>query len=437
MTGQINSSAALLRGIKHQSPDILTIIGGPCCTGEMAEGIVSLAEEIDYVFSGESEKTLLTFLQQGAAQRDALQRIIREEPLSDLDDLPIPDYSIFTRQAEAFLGKDAPGIKIWYETSRGCWWAQHAKCTFCSEYRPNYRQKSVKKVLHDMTHISTNYPGQMLFIADNIMPKSYRDELLPELSRRDNLPEIAYHIRASCDLSEVLRYKQAKITAVLPGIESFATPLLKLMNKGMTGRQHLYFLRNAMSAGMYCDWFLLWGFPGDQLAWYQDILRLLPLIRHLQPPRRFLPMFLARFSEYLDHPQTFEIQKSRPWAAYEQIFPEGAEVEKLAYWYAADFPSESYEHPEIISEIAHEVVVWQQTWKQTKLMLKSFLGNDLIYDTRNGEKRTHVLEPQRARTIMTYQEYDDSETLRWAIEHKLGVVWDSWYVPLVTAEPDV
>ena len=63
MMGQTNCSIALLTGIKKHCPDTITIIGGSNCEGEMAEGIASLSDDVDYIFSGESETTFLDFLQ--------------------------------------------------------------------------------------------------------------------------------------------------------------------------------------------------------------------------------------------------------------------------------------------------------------------------------------------------------------------------------------
>jgi hypothetical protein len=64
---QNNSSVAILKGLKKIRPDIITLIGGRNCEGEMASGIASLCPEIDYIFSGESDETLKEFLKRYAA----------------------------------------------------------------------------------------------------------------------------------------------------------------------------------------------------------------------------------------------------------------------------------------------------------------------------------------------------------------------------------
>ncbi len=78
--GQTNCSIALLNGIKSIRPDIITLIGGADCKGEMAQGIASLSSAIDYIFSGESELSFCNFLQSYSTGELPSERIIRGKP---------------------------------------------------------------------------------------------------------------------------------------------------------------------------------------------------------------------------------------------------------------------------------------------------------------------------------------------------------------------
>lgn len=271
------------------------------------------------------------------------------------------------------------------------------------------------------------------------MPRSYHKELVPLMSKKEEFPALGYQLRADLDLQDLIDLRKANIKTILPGIETFSTNLLKLMHKGITGRQSLLFLRNAVSVGIYTKWLLLWGFPGDKVSDYEDVLRILPLIRHLQPPTRFEPMTLMRFSPYLARQQEYNMTNVRPWSVFTMIYPEWANIEKLATYYIAVYPCESYENPELIREIANEVVCWKKAWKNSKLVMGHVMGTYVIYDTRDIHQKgkTHVLEYQQAKEIMTSHVYTESESQKWAVEHKLGVILDSWYVPLVTAKPEL
>lgn len=439
MMRQTNCCIALLNYVKKHSPGTITIIGGSSCKDEMAQGTASLSEAIDYIFSGESEISFLNFLKGYSVHKLPPRRIIGGEQPGDLDTLPLADYEIFFKQYARFLGENAPAkTRIWYETSRGCWWAEKSKCTFCSEHHGiSYRQKSVNKVVDDLERISQAYPQKLLSMADIIMPHSYHRELLPLISKKEGFPSLGYQVRATLDLHDLVNLKNAKIDVILPGIETFSSHLLKLMKKGATGWQNLLFLRNVASVGIFAYWYLLWGFPGDRISDYEEVLRILPLIRHLQAPKKFISMVLMRFSPYLENQQKYKITNVQPWAVLDKVYPDGIDLEKLATYYTGEFPSQVYQNPEIIREIANQVITWQKTWRNTTVVMGPFMDAFAIYDNRDihNKAKTHILDYQQAKEIMTSRFYNESESLKWAAAEKLGVVIDSRYVPLVTASP--
>lgn len=438
MAGQTNCCIALLSIIKKCSPETITIIGGSNCKDRMSEGTASLSSAIDYIFSGESETTFLNFLKDFFSGELPSQRIIQGEPLSDLDVLPLADYEIFFDQYTRLLGNNTLNkTRIWYETSRGCWRAQKSKCALCGEHHTSYGQKSIKKVLLDIERITQSYPDKSIFMTDIVMPPSYQEELLPVISKIQGFPSLGYHLRPILDLKHLVNLKKAKITCNVTGIETFSTQLLKLMNKGTTAKHSLLYLRNAFCVGILTTWVLLWGFPGDTIADYEEVLYILPLIRHLPPPSLIQPMKLIRFSPYFEDQEKYKITNVRPWAVIGNIYPDWADLDKLAAYYTGEFPSESYRSPGIIREIADQVATWQKSWKKTNLAMGRFMDAFAIYDNRDihEKAKTHVLDYQQAKEIMTSHIYNGTGNLKWALEEKLGVVADSWYVPLVTASP--
>ncbi|MCP4130381.1 MAG: RiPP maturation radical SAM protein 1 [bacterium] len=440
--GQTNCSIALINGIKRINPEIISIVGGTNCQGEMARGIASLSDAVDYVFSGESEYTFSQFLSACSDQQLPSERIITGKPLYDLESLPLLDYKDYFTQLKAFLRDDAPkAAGVWYETSRGCWWGEKNKCTFCgqNEETLKFRQKSAGKALKELGILGERYPGVVVVMADNIMPFSYQNELLPVLAEKKEYPAIHfYYTKANLKLKELIEFKKARIEKITPGIESFSSGLLKLMNKGVTARDNLQLLKNGRAVGIDLHWFMLWGIPGDKLEDYEEILRILPLIRHFQAPNKFLCIYLERFSCYFEKPFEYEITNMRPWEVYNMIYPEWADIEKLAYYFVGEYPSEAHKHRELIEKISMEVAIWQASWKEAKLLMTPFLDRYMVLDRRGvGEDKNHVLEFPRAQEIMKYAPYRGTENQEWAVEEKIGVVVDSWYVPLVTAAPEM
>jgi hypothetical protein len=90
---QTAASFALLRRIKRIRPETIVIIGGANCESPMADGILSLGPEIDFLFSGESEDTFpafLTSLKKGVLPDTP---VIYGSPCRVMDEVPTPDYT--------------------------------------------------------------------------------------------------------------------------------------------------------------------------------------------------------------------------------------------------------------------------------------------------------------------------------------------------------
>lgn len=437
--GQTNCSIALLNGIKCLQPDVVTITGGSNCSGEMAQGIASLTDSIDYIFSGESESSFCRFLESYSKCTLPSQRIILGEPLKELDSLALPDYTCFIEQTECFRGKDAlPYISLIYETSRGCWWGEKQACRFCSEEKA-FRQKTARKTLEDLKQICRQYQPEGIYMSDVSMPLSFHEEVFPKLVEREKeLPRLYYQFKSNLQLPDLINLKKANVGLGTVGIEAISAGLLKLMNKGITGWQNVKFLRCTRSVKLHVDWLLLWGFPGDKIEYYQETLDILPLIRHLQPPITLMHVFLTRFSPYFSNAKDFKITNLRPWAVYDMIFPDWAEKDKLASWFIGDYPCEAHENPQLIKAISEEVVLWKKLWRTTRLVMVPFQDYYIIFDNRDivGNKQT-VIDACKAKEIMKTSVYNESEYQKWALTEKYGVLMDSWYVPLVTASPEL
>lgn len=423
---------------KNQHPRPVTMMGGANCEGEMGDGLAMLCRDIDFIFSGESEKTFGDFLDEFRHGHLPAKRVIRGKRLENLDELPQPVYEPYLTQRKIFLGEhDRDSWALGYETSRGCWWG---KCHFCGMNgidRAPFRWKSPGKALGDLDKLFTGYPGRSVIMTDKVMPVPYREKVLPMLGEKENGSVIAYEHRSDLSFADLYHLKKARVEVIKPGIEALSTGLLKIMNKGISAWQNIFFLRNTAALGMYVDWNLLWGFPGDEAQYYQETLELLPLLRHCSPPHVFRHICIDRFSPYFSQPGDFHIQQLRPWAVYHMIYPDGADVGKLANRFIGDYPCGSHDTPGLIRDIAGEVQEWKQRGKEAKLVMIPFMEQYMIYDNRGikGNKNHHVVTVERAKKIMSLHDYDESGDLKWAVSNQLGVVLDGRYVPLVTADP--
>jgi len=447
---QTSASVALLRRIKSRCKNTLTILGGANCDGEMGQGIASLPSDIDYIFSGDSEVTFVRFVRGILAGSPPSSRLLCGEPCRDMDSLPRPAYDEFYEQRRQFLPQSkvpAEQTQIPYETSRGCWWGKIHHCTFCgfNEDAIDFRQRSPGRVVEDLRALLDAYPTKRISMADAIMPYAYFRTLLPRLARERLGATIFYELKANLSLPHILALKRAGITRIQPGIESLSSSLLTLMNKGVQARQNLMLLRFARAAGVGLYWNLLWGFPYDDVKAYQENVRLLPLLHHLPPPRGLRHLSIDRFSPYHFHPAQFGVRNIKPLAGFYDLLPKGIDVERIACNFIADYPCGAHDHVEVIQRLWQEMTRWQAAWKERDgppnqdLRLSRKGRSFVLVDTRDllRKKRAYSLDEQEASTLMTSRPYSGSRLEAWAVQEKLAVITDSWFVPLAVAEPQV
>jgi ribosomal peptide maturation radical SAM protein 1 len=448
--GGLAPAIALLNRVKQADANIITVLGGSLCEGDMAEGILSLKSSIDYVFSGEGETTFPTFARKVLSGHLPGKGIIYGKEVMNLDTISLPNFEEYFKQKEKIYSQQSSSkSSIWvpYETSRGCSWR---RCTFCglNGERMSYRTKSPGKIIEELKQLVNRHNGCIVNMADNIMPAQYFNNLIPQISREIPSIRIQYEVKANLLLEQVIALKKAGITRIQPGIESLSPSLLRRMRKGVTVRQILALLRYARSVGIQVLWNILVGFPGDQTSEYEETLHLLPLIRHLQPATRLSSMKIFRFSQYQVSPEEHEIRDLRPAGLHKDILPSHADLEKIAYYFSGDFKAQSYENPQIIVALEKEYQEWLKEWKIFDLIpLDSLLPKlhlerksstrFLLHDTRGlpGRPEKMIVDREKANVLLVAHPWDSSSSLKWALDSQLGVLMESWFIPLATAEP--
>lgn len=443
---QTAPGVALLSRVKRRSPDTLTVFGGANCEGEMAQGILSLSKDVDYVFSGESEETFCSFLRDSRVEPPA-DRIINGNPCRQLDEIPLVQLSEFYQQhkqwfPESLLVREG-GYWACYETSRGCWWGQRRQCTFCGLNGEGivYRQKSAERVFSDLAALTGEYPVRRICMTDNNMPHDYFKTLLPRIAEQLQGLEIFYELKANMSLQAVETLGKAGVTLVQPGIESLSTECLKLMGKGVTARQNINLLRYARGAGVGLSWNILYALPGDRLASYREMLEMIPLLKHLQPPLGVSHLSIERFSRYFTDRKAYRITDLQPLPVYYGIFPESAEVEKLAYHFAGTYPSESKQEVSFMQKFEEAVESWRDSWRGSGELPSLALtevgaGSYLLLDTRGltGNQEVSFLSEEQAAVVMVGKSADQN-LVRWAFTRKLLLEIDGQPMPLATSAP--
>lgn len=330
---------ALTRRVKELNPGIVTILGGANCEAEMGVATALEFPWVDLVVSGEAEELLPTLCKTILAGKLAdtplpagvLGQNIRTHPdpykappraSADLNTSPTPDFDDFFEGLDGYAlsAEITPALMI--ESSRGCWWGAIKHCTFCglNGGSMSYRFKPAEQVMGELDEMSARYGLTRFLVVDNILPLDYFDTLLPQLAERGAPYHLFYEIKANIHFDQLQLLRDAGVTWLQPGIESFHDGALKLMDKGTPAWNNIQLLKWSRELGTTLTWNYLCGFPGEEDAWYSEVADWIPQIEHLQPSRELRPIRIDRFSPYHQRPAEYGIDLQVNWA-YKHIYP--------------------------------------------------------------------------------------------------------------------
>jgi len=421
MFSQTVACFALARKLKERNPEGLIVMGGANCEYPMGESMVHNVDAIDYVFSGNALRSFPQFIDHCMNGRiDALATVpgvlggaladIGTNPTKADQELPLDEplelnYGPFLDAVEQNFASDGIEPILLFETSRGCWWGEKAHCTFCglNGTTMNYRSMDAKLARRQIQSLF-QYSDRVsrLQSVDNIMPKHYPQEVFADLGTPEHMT-IFYEVKADLSADDMKTLAAAGVREVQPGIEALATKTLKLMRKGTTVFQNLRFLKDCITYGIFPDWSVLVGFPGEGEEVYEKYVRDIPSLVHLPPPSGAYPVRPDRFSPYHVNPDEYGMVL-KPTDFYELVYPFDAEtVEKLAYFFRdVNFGAQYFdEMVQWFPRVREIVDGWRDRWDSTDGSPPSlhFEGEgqaDVIHDSRGDGVERHVLSPGAA-----------------------------------------
>lgn len=364
---QLNAALRLCEALKRTHPDVLTVLGGSGVEGEVIVGILRTHDAVDLGVSGEWDRVLPLALRDHlsgdrdparhpgvlrgdhmrALPGDRLAALAECPPMSpavrDLDSLPTPDHEEYFRAfAHSPFASTNRRPTMVMETSRGCWWGEKHHCTFCGLNQQNmpYRAKSADRALAELAELEGRYGEKFgrLEMTDTIMPMGYLREFFPRLPRRSTGRRFYYETKSNLKPADLAALSDAGADIIQPGIESFSTPVLKQMDKGVTAIQNIQFLKSAKESGISLVYNLLLGNPGETQAEIDAMHRLLPSLYHLQPPGWWGRIHLDRYSPLFLRPDEYGVRRHGPAPAYRYAFPDidDDDRDRIAWFFAYD-----------------------------------------------------------------------------------------------------
>lgn len=277
----------LAEKIKERFPHIFIVLGGPQ-SDIVSEQTIANIPWVDFVCCGEGENTTYPFFasllsgtpdtsMDGLVYRDG--DVIRKNPrpalISDLDTLPMCDYSMFAfSDVKATIGIDV---------GRGC----PFNCTFCSTnsfWGRKYRLKSPQRIYEEVRNLYENY-GKRKFSFAHDMFTLNREKVIETCHLLKPLAkEISWGCSARLDcLDEELIdiMADAGMEGIYIGVETGSPRMQKLIHKNLDLTKMLPIANYMKKKGLGVKASFIYGFPEETeedvrltMAMLRDLLHL-------------------------------------------------------------------------------------------------------------------------------------------------------------------
>lgn len=374
------ASLALARRIKERSPQTWIIFGGANMEGEMGAEAARAFPWVDFVVSGEADEAFPALLRAIYADEPVEVSGVyvrtasgvtgggHASPITNMDGLPIPDYSAYFEQVEQLDLLDAYK-KTWalpVETSRGCWWGQKHHCTFCglNGLGMKFRSKSADRVVTELGELARRHRIASFVAVDNILDMKYIGQLFERNAAERLDYSFFYETKANLTRAQISAMFRGGVRRIQPGIESMSTAVLALMRKGCSMLQNVNTLKWCRYYGIGVNWNLIWGFPGEREEFYADELAALRAIPHLEPPIGEGRIWLERFSPNYTDRKTYPVTNVRAERSYGFVYPRHVDLDRIAYFF-------DYEMGDTVPQALHGpthawVTEWRERWSNAR-----------------------------------------------------------------------
>ena len=207
-----------------------------------------------------------------------------------------------------------------------------------------------------------------------------------------------------------------------PGVESFATNVLKSMRKMTTGMRNLELIKWCTYYDISCMYNILMRFPGETEEDYRMQAELVPKILHLQPPWGIVKARADRGSPMFTEPESQSIQRLKPAVCYHYIFPKRFDLNRISYYF--DHEIGNVVDEENYDDLIDRVTSWQSRWGDGKsrpfLRYRKAFSSIMIEDGRRRKLRTYSYADGEA---ALYEYCADARTPRDIESAFQGVSW--------------
>jgi ribosomal peptide maturation radical SAM protein 1 len=414
MFDQTLASIALAKVLRQRLPGMMIVCGGYALEGPPGLEVLQAFDVIDAVAVGDGEPQIgkLAKASIGGFALDAIGGVLtRAAPFGlkrekiTMDASPDPDFSDWFADLAIAKARDRITISttvLPVESSRGCWWGQKHHCVFCGidEDTLSYRSKAPERVLAMLASMRERYGMEYpLRFSDYILPHAYSTTVLPALAEITPRYVLQCEIKANQTEEKIAQFARAGFSELQPGIESFDSNVLRLMDKGVTGMQNVYLLKLGYKYGIQINYNILYGIPGERPEWYRSMVSKIPRLFHLTPPVTRTETIVTRFAPMQAAPSRFGVTlKPRHHRCYDVLFSEAFittrnfSLDNYAYYFDRYFAYDPEASP-FYWTLLRQIDRWKRQHRQREVALTwEPAGDSLqIFDTRASRRKRSSL----------------------------------------------
>jgi ribosomal peptide maturation radical SAM protein 1 len=328
---QLFPTLAVIKQLKEQYPDVPVVVGGSSCPDDLVGSLVKLAA-IDYVISGEGEKTLAGLCGYLAKKTNSMPGNVyapqnngskceysNNVQVKTLANLPAPDYDDYFTDMRRVFAKEPfiPTLPI--EFSRGCWWRKCAFCNLNLQWQ-GYRFKESKQMVEEVVNLSEKYRSLEFAFTDNALPVKQSVGFFDKVAAIGRDLSFFGEIRASMRGEKLAACRQGGLNVVQVGIESLSSSLLDKMVKGTSAIENVAIMKDAVANGVQLEGNLIVEFPGSTEAEVDETLANLDFVLPFHPLAT-AAFFLGHGSPVCLDPDKYGINAVLQHPRFKQLFP--------------------------------------------------------------------------------------------------------------------
>jgi len=279
---QVTYSKEYIKEIKKLCGEIPIVIGGPFVSA-LPHQIYECMGEIDFAITGEGEYAILDLVRylQGKASLDQVRNLVykegnklkwgKRERIVDLDQLPLPDYSLVDSYIPEYSGahpcEDYPSLHIM--CTRGC----PFKCKFCSSpvtWKSQVTYRKISSILGEAETLVSRYGAKEIFLQDDTLNLNRKwftslcDEVIKSGLNKKVFFRAPFRVNKELIDEDLLqKAKLANFWMIFYGVESGSQKMLDSMDKNVKVDEIIRAFKLTHEAGIKSFASFIIGCPGE------------------------------------------------------------------------------------------------------------------------------------------------------------------------------